>query len=140
MFVRSPFNYDADVVSHRSGLDCSESPSMAWQAARDEVDINNLVARFGRTGLPTAPAAPVGIPDFTEVADFQSALNQVIEARRGFDQLPSRVRRRFDNDPGEFLSFVGDDGNLEEAISLGLVPKPTPVAPEPSAPVLEPSE
>lgn len=41
--------------------------------------------------------------DFLGVSDYQTALNQVIEAEEAFDALPAKVRARFDNQPVDFL-------------------------------------
>lgn len=128
MFVRSPFNYDGDVVSHKTGLDCSDSPTRAQQHFRDECDINVLVARFARTGVPEAPPAPP-MSAFDEIFDYQSAMQTVIDARSSFQSLPSNIRSRFQNDPAQFLSFIYDSNNRSEAISLGLIPAPPPSEP-----------
>lgn len=120
MFVRSPYNYDSDVDSFVSGVDCSDDPSRAQQHMRDECDINVMVARFVNTGIPDAPPFPTP-PDFDQVFDFQSAMNVIVEGREAFAALPSRTRARFQNDPGQFLAFVHDDRNRAEAVSLGLI-------------------
>lgn len=132
MFIRSPFNYDGDVVSFKTGVDLSDSPSRTQQHFRDECDINVLVARFARTGVPEAPEAPP-LAVFDEVFDFQSAQQALIDANRAFMQLPSNLRARFQNDPGQFLAFVDDEANRDEAIRLRLVPAPvvTPVVSSP---------
>lgn len=133
MFIRSAFNYDPDIVSFKSGLDCSESPTRTQQHFRDETDINILVARFQRTGVPPAPSVPP-LSAFDEIFDFQSAMQTIIDANASFASLPSNLRARFSNDPGAFLNFVHDDANRDEAVRLGLVPAP---APEP-VPLAEP--
>lgn len=131
MFVKSPYNYDADVESHRTGIDFSDSPSRAQQHFRDECDINVLVDRFQRTGMPPPPQAP-DLAVFDDVFDFQTAMDAVVSARESFQTLSATVRARFHNDPGEFLNFVHDADNRDEAIKLGLLtPIPDPVAPEP---------
>lgn len=121
MIVRSPFNYDADVVSHQTGLDFSDSPSRAQQHFRDETDINVMVARFQRTGIPEAPPAFPDVQDFTESHDFRSAMDVIVQARHAFDSVPSKVRDRFMNDPGLLLDFLSDPDNRDEAVRLGLV-------------------
>lgn len=127
MFIRSPYNYDGDVVSHQTGLDCSGSPSRTQQHFRDETDINVMVQRFQRTGIPEAPPVFPGVRDFTEVHDFRSAMQAVIDADRAFAALPSGVRERFMNDPARLLDFVSDDANYDEAVRLGIaVPRETP--------------
>lgn len=128
MFIRSPYNYDTDIVSHKSGLDCSDSPSLAQQHMRDECDINIMVARFAKTGIPDAPPVIPSVVDFDEIFDFQSAMNVIVDGRKAFAGLPSRIRARFDNDPGQFLAFVHDSSNRDEAVSLGLVSRETVVS------------
>lgn len=121
VFVRAPYNYDVDAASDEAGLDCSGDKGRTQQQFKDEVNINTIVERFGLTGeLPTnIPHLMSG--DFTNVVDFQSAMDLIIEAREGFDAQPAYVRSRFDNDPHKFLEFVSRKENLDEAIKLGLV-------------------
>lgn len=139
VFVRSPYNYDADVTSFSSGLDCSGDPSMTQQQFRDEVDINVMVERFQRTGLPEAPAVPPGVQDFTDVHDFRSAMQVVVDARVAFSGLSSGIRARFHNDPAEYLAFVYDADNRAEAVKLGMIPAP-PVEPDvPAVPDVSPA-
>lgn len=128
--VRSPFNFDPDVVSFQSGIDFSNSPSRAQQHFRDETDINVMVQRFQRTGVPPAPPVPL-MSEFDEVFDFQSAMDMVVKAKQAFATLPSKVRSRFQNDPGKFLEFFNDPENAPEAIRMGLasaLPEPVPAA------------
>lgn len=126
MFIRSPYNYDGDVVSHQTGLDCSDSPSRTQQHFRDETDINVMVQRFQRTGIPDVPPVFPGVQDFTEAHDFRSAMQAVIDANRAFASLPSSVRERFANDPARLLDFISDDANYDEAVRLGIaVPRET---------------
>lgn len=127
MFIRSAHNYDTDVVSYQSGLDCSDSPSRTQQHFRDETDINVMIKRFQGV-VPPAPPVPPGVQDFSNVYDFQSAMQVVIDARVAFGQLPSDVRDRFRNDPARFLAFVHDASNRDEAVRLGLVPRETAVS------------
>lgn len=130
-FVRSPYNYDVDLASYESGLECLDA-SMTKQSFREEVDINTIVKRFGLTGqLPPDIRAPE-YGDFTQVVDFHTALNAVALARESFDALSGEVRARFHNDPQELLVFVSDEGNRAEARKLGLL------VPEVVVPVVPP--
>lgn len=130
-FVRSPYNYDVAKASDESALLC-EDESLAVQSAKDEVDINTIVKRFGLTGqLPDAVAAPT-YGDFVGVKDYHSAMNAVAKANEAFEEMPAEVRARFGNDPGAFVDFCSDEKNRAEAEKLGLVvPKP-PVVVEPA--------
>lgn len=134
VFLRTPYNYDTMEASDASALSCPE-PTLAQQHARDECDINTIVRRFGLTGeLPNNVRVP-RYGDFTQVSDYQTAMNMVLEANAAFMQLPADVRTRFNNDPGALVDFISDDSNRAEAEKLGLVvgspsePTPNP-APE----------
>lgn len=121
LVIRQPYMYDTNAASVESGLDAGVLPSRTQQHFAEEVDINTIVRRFGLTGeLPTdVPMVLQG--DFTNVLDFQSAMDMVVQARESFDAQPASVRNRFDNDPQKFLAFVSDKANIDEAIKLGLV-------------------
>ena len=47
-------------------------------------------------------------------------MNIVLKADEMFNDLPSRARRHFDNDPAKFLDFVQDPKNHEQLVDLGL--------------------
>lgn len=119
-FIRTPYNYDRDQASRDSGLCCTE-PTRTQQQFAEEVDINTIVRRFGLTGmLPQGLKTPLQ-GDFTEVVDYQSALNLIKASDEAFMALPANVRSRFRNDAQEFLEFVSDEKNRPEAEQLGLV-------------------
>lgn len=122
-FMRSPYNYDRDVASDESGIDCPE-PTLAQQQFKDEADINVILERFGRTGELIAPVRVPQYGDFSQVNDFHTAMNAVRAAQEGFDAMPASIRARFNNDAGRFVDFVMDDSNRDEAIKLGLIEVP----------------
>ncbi len=134
-FLRTPYNYDRDVASNDSGLECLD-PTMAQQQFREECDINTIMERFGRTGELIAPVRMPQYGDFDGVNDYHSAMNAIVEAQTAFESLPAKVRARFSNDPAEFLEFVYNDENRDEAVRLGLVEAVTQAL----APVSEPSK
>lgn len=122
VFIRSPNNYDADLVSLETGLTCVE-PTLTKQAFAEEADINVIVQRFGITGsLPENPL-PASFGDFTGISDYHSAMNAVAEANEAFDALPAAIRAKFLNDPANLVLFLEDPSNRDEAVSLGLVNK-----------------
>ena len=122
VFLRTPYNYDTDAISDMTALEC-EKETKTQQQFKDEVDINTIVERFGVTG--EAPPT-VNFPeeqDFTEVHDFQSAMNVLRASEEAFMQLPAKARARFQNSPQQFMEFIHDADNQEEAIKLGLATK-----------------
>ena len=47
-------------------------------------------------------------------------------------EIPAIIRKRFDNDPYQFLEFMENPENIEEARQLGLAPMPE----EPEEPII----
>lgn len=143
IFVRSPFNYDMDEVSLLTGLECKD-PSLAVQSASNETDINVIVSRFGLTGqLPVGLSVP-SFQDFEDI-DLRMVMDNIKEAGDAFAELPADVRKRFGNDPEEFVMFCSKAENADELVKLGLaVKQPDEVVPPPMRvevvnPVLKPA-
>lgn len=110
--------------------------SLTKQCFKEQCDINRIVSKYEQTGLlEHLNQRPGFFEDLTNVPDYRSALNKVIQAKEAFGMLPARTRERFSNDPGEMLGFLEDPANKEEAIKLGLVKKPieAPITPPPGA-------
>lgn len=128
--VRNPYNYDSDELSNITGLRCTDE-TLTEQEHLEESDINYIANRFMNTGeLPTILRLPTQ-GDFEGIFDFQSAMNNIAQAKLEFMKLPAKTRTRFNNDPAELLKFVHDDENYDEAVKLGFIEKkpvenPTP--------------
>lgn len=105
------------------------------QEFKEECDINHIMARFVRTGV--IDHFSVHGPQYGEcpALEFQEALHLVDKAQTMFDALPAKVRKKFENDPAQFLEFVQDERNHAEMVEMGLAkPIDEPPAPPPSAP------
>lgn len=98
--------YDAKAVSDETGVDTGSDTSVQ-QAAKDEVDINTIVRRFGITGqMPFGPRGGT-YGDFTEVpTDFHSAREILARAEADFMLLPAEIREKFGNDAGRLYDFA----------------------------------
>lgn len=115
-----------------------EGLGKAVQASRDETDINTIVKRFGLTGqLPQNIRTPLE-GDFTNAIDFRTAMDAIVAADRSFSAMPADVRKRFGNDPADFVDFTtardstGKLVNLDEMRKLGLaVPEEIVTIPPP---------
>lgn len=131
---RTPYNYDTDLTSFSSGLDCSNDPGRTQQHMKDETDINKLVSTYARTGV--IPGSDIPAMDFNvdEIIDYQTAMNQIRASQQAFNALPSSTREYFHNNPAHLLSFLNDKNNQDEAVRLGLA-----LPPPPSNPVNTPS-
>lgn len=99
-------------------------PSMTKQSFKDEVDINNIMAKFQKTGAIKhfAKHAPT-YGDATPI-ELMDAQNIIANSSSMFEELPSSIRKRFDNDPVKFLAFVQDEKNTDEMVKLGLKIQP----------------
>lgn len=103
------------------------------QSFKDECDINQIMARYQRTGvLDFASRHEAKYGDCTGL-EFQAGMELIIGAKQMFADLPSALRNRFQNEPAMFLDFIQDEGNRAEAEALGLL-KVKPAAPAPKAP------
>jgi len=96
--------------------------SLTRQESKRECDINRVMERFEKTGVLEHQNKYEGrYGDFLDVPqDYHSAVNQVMAAQEMFSELPSKVRKRFGNDPALYLEFLDDPKNAAEAIKLGL--------------------
>lgn len=98
-------------------------PSMTRQSEMDGCDIHNILKQFSQQGfedLVRQNAARGQYADLTSLPDYQEALNTVMAANQAFAALPSQVRDRFHNNPQEFVEFLANPANQDEAIRLGL--------------------
>lgn len=107
-------------------------PSLAVQADKDRTDIRNIVKRAIRGQQVTVNYREGRFVDISNAPSYIQALNIVANANVLFDRLPSNLRDRFNNDPMAMLSFIDNPDNNDEAIKLGLLPKPLEPAPEPA--------
>lgn len=127
-FLRTPYNYDRDKSSNDNGLKC-EDPSLAQQQFKDDTDLNKLFQKYLETGEMPQVQNGLTYGNFEGIFDFQTAMNAVRTAQGLFNELPARIKNRFDNDPQKMLEFLHDPENREEAEFLGLVNKPTTDSP-----------
>lgn len=109
----------------------------ADQSFVEECDINTIMARIVESGDPSpllVDGKVFGDVDVTELpADFMQAQMLIAEANQAFDQLPLRIRQRFNFQPSALVDFLGDAGNLDEAVRLGLAVRPSDVPATPPA-------
>jgi phage internal scaffolding protein len=98
-----------------------EGDSLTHQSFQRECDINGILAKYQKTGLLTHVndlSATFG--DFSEVSDYHTSMNAILSAQDSFLQLPSSIRKRFNNDPAAFMEFVNDPKNKDSLVEMGL--------------------
>lgn len=99
----------------------AENSPHTRQEFKDEADINTIMARYQRTG--ELPQLNLTAPQYLQLdgATFQEHMEFVAEAQSMFEELPSRIRNRFDNDPAKFLDFTSNENNRQELARMGLL-------------------
>jgi len=131
---RAENNYDKKAASDECQI-TDFGPSMTIQSMAEDADINVMMERFKITGQMPQDPRPLYYGDFTEIFDFRSAQEAVIAANHAFNELPAKLRARFNNDPQAYLDFCEDPENEEEMIRLGMATKrPDPLAKPPDKP------
>lgn len=123
--------YSAREVSDMTGLDTGPE-TLVQQHFADEVDVNTIVRRFGITrAMPLGKSGEGLYGDFTEITDYESALERVKKVEEGFMKLPPDVRERFENNPGKLIEFahtlVEDDFRSEVVVEEPVVEAPPAV-------------
>ena len=90
----------------KTNIDYSEIPSLTVQEQAKSTDINNIMARFRKTGviehLNQNKARYIELSQL----DYHTIQNQKLEVERVFSELPSATRQAFQNDPQNFLDYL----------------------------------
>lgn len=133
--VIRPEHVVRDAFSHVKGIvvKCTKDEGMTQQSFKDECNINMIVEKYTKTGqwgnsLKPGTKVPM-FGDFTAAPDYQECLDRMIAAQADFDSLPSRLRKRFNNDPYELLEFLQNKENKDEAVRLGIIEPAAPASP-----------
>lgn len=131
--------YGREKNGARFGTDISTGSGLTKQSFAGEVNINQIIASYEKTGMVThlnAKAPFFG--DVSDISPYQDALNIVNKANELFSGMDAVVRERFDNDPAKMIGFLENPSNLEEALKLGIVVK-RPEVPLPDPVVVSPA-
>lgn len=91
------------------------------QAHKDRCDVNKIVKKYSATGAIEHVSSFEGCYGNLSGKDFKEMMDTVVSVKAKFDEFPSDVRKRFRNDPVEFMTFFDDPVNRPEAIRLGLI-------------------
>lgn len=91
------------------------------QSFKSECDINQIMARFLKTGV--LDFVQKNEPRYADVSglDYQQAMLRIASAKTMFNELPAQIRSFFDNEPALFLDFVQNPKNHAECVEMGLL-------------------
>lgn len=105
-------------------------PSRTKQAFKEECDINNIMAKYQKTGALTHANNRHPEYGFATSTDFRQSMEIVVHAQEIFDELPSSIRAKFGNSPEAFLEFAQNPDNASEMADMGLSEPTKTQAPE----------
>ena len=109
----------------------SNKPSLTVQAAGVEADINNIMAKYMKTGVISPDVISRRQAVFTDIGkfgDYGTLLDAVCAVQEEFDSLKPEIRERFGNSPEELINWLQDSANYDEAVRYGLMFKGHPTA------------
>lgn len=113
-------------AKHQTMID-PDLPSLTIQSEASAANINTIMAKYRQTGqIDHMKENPGQYINAASAPDFQNAMDTVATASSMFEELPSELRNKFDNDPHKMLEFVHNPDNLPEMYKLGLAIEPTP--------------
>lgn len=105
--------------------DGQRSVSRTQQHYKKSCDVNNIIAKYRKTGILDGGVSKPVFGDFSELGDFHAVANKVIEAQLTFQSLPGKIRDMFHGDVGALIEFVNDPANAARCRELGLLPQLT---------------
>lgn len=110
--------------------DGNQAIGLTKQSHKAECDINNIIKRIDRDGLVThVNNAVAQYGDFSGEIDYQKSIALVEEANTSFLELPSKIRKEFNNDAGEFSEFATNPNNHKKLVEMGLAKEKIPPKP-----------
>lgn len=108
-------------IHHPSG-----GEKLTQQQFGESANINTIMQRHLKGGPLQGPGLNTGATmkyGYLSGETYHEMLVKVQNAQGAFASLPSRIRKRFANNPENLFSFMQDENNLQEAIDLGLLKK-----------------
>ncbi len=97
---------------------CGENA--AQQQFKEDCDVNIIMQRFQKTGAIDHVSKHQPEYGFASPTDYHESMNIVTSAQSMFNDLPSKLRNEFHNNPQALLEFVQDPKNADRAAELGL--------------------
>ena len=111
----------------RFQLKFDQNDGRTQQHQKDECDINLIIKRHSPDQLAMIASQNEGNYGDATSIDYHAAQNIITNANTMFEELPSDIRNKFDNDPASFLDFTSNEANYAEMREMGIMePAPRP--------------
>ena len=100
-------------------------PGLTEQQHAESCDIHNILKKYENLGMdPHVYPDPSRFVDVSDSVDYHTAANMVADAKSMFEELPSKLREQFDNDPITMMDFMAKNPSQEDLIALGMIQAP----------------
>jgi phage internal scaffolding protein len=103
-------------------------PDRAKQEFKKDADLNVIMRRITKQNSLEGIEMHQGEYGFASPVTLHEAMNVVARAQSMFADLPGELRAHFKNEPENFLEFVQNPDNADQAQELGI-----PLAPQAAA-------
>lgn len=98
--------------------------SQVQQEFAKELDINYLVEKHVRAGIPFPTATRDQFMDVSSLPNFQEASDAVRRAEESWMSLDAKIRRHFGDKMENFLGALHDKSRVDELVRLKVFKKP----------------
>lgn len=116
---------EVEKVKGRPGLRVRLFIDPSEKLTKESVDVEtdlNVIVEKARRGVPmNVNTREPFYGDVSQIPDYATAMQIVIDVGKQFMTLPAKIRERFDNDPEKMLAFLSDERNRKEAEELGML-------------------
>ena len=92
--------------------DCSEG-GLTEQAHAKRCDVHRIVKDYQKTGfISHSVRQPPQFMDVPQAMDFREAMTIMARGQQTFEALDPNIRKRFENDPAQFLDLMGPSTDI----------------------------
>jgi phage internal scaffolding protein len=105
----------------RKVITVTDKNKIVEQSQAALTDVHRLLEPAIKNGLLRHAIKYEGEMDDIPAADYTDAMNKVAQANSMFEQLPGKIRERFEQNPAKFLEFVQNPANAKELGEMGLL-------------------
>lgn len=95
-------------------FDGPDAVSRTQQEFIEETDINNIMARYIKTGTVPMYLDRTMLDGDMHTMSYHEMMNVIADANSAFASLPATIRDEFDNDPAKFVDFALNEDNREK--------------------------
>lgn len=105
---------------------------------QSQTEIKNILKKYQHTQELNTNQQEALYGDFSTSTSYHEAQNILLDAQDQFDALDAPTRKKFNNNPAEFLEFATDNKNEDEMVKMGLATA-KPIIEQPSEAIETPA-